>query len=119
MRVCRNLNTHKFVIIIVNVIGLIYLMVIGFLYIGTLPVDKYETSSEYYIYTKNTNLTTIDNLWELSSDLKRKGLIRSKLAFFAKAFIDGNYYHYKEREHELSLSMSADEIINALNCDDR
>lgn len=115
MRVSKNLNTHKFIIVAVNIIGLIYLLVISFLYFGTLPVDKYNDTTEYFIYTKDTSISTLSNLWALSSDLKKAGIIRNKYSFFTKAFIDGNYYHYPEKEYAFSKAMGVNDILSEMS----
>ncbi len=110
-KIYKNPNVHKIVIITVNIIGFMYLCVISFLYIGCTPLDKDNTETIEYVYTKNSELSTLENLWELSCNLKEKGIIRSKTAFFARSFIAGEYYHYKEMVYQLSPSMRVDDVI--------
>lgn len=113
-KLCRDFSVKRLALVIIDIIGVLYMSVMLFLYIGTSPVDKNDDTLISVVIIKDDQLSTLDNLKYISEQLKSSGVIRSKSAFFLKAFLVGEFYNFQEREYEFSLNMSAEDIIKVM-----
>ena len=111
----RDFSVKRCALIAIDVIGTLYLLVILLLYIGTTPVDKTDDTIISVVITKDEKLSTYENLKYISEQLKSEGVIRSKTAFFLKAFLAGEFYSFQEKEYELSPNMSAADVIKVMS----
>lgn len=111
----RDFSIKRCALIAIDIIGTLYLLAILFLYIGTTPVDKNDDTIISVVIVKDSQLSTYENLKYISDQLKSEGVIRSKSAFFVKAFLVGEFYNFQEKEYELSPNMSAADIIKIMS----
>lgn len=80
-----------------------------------MPVDKNDDTIVSVAIVKDDQMSTLENLKYISEQLKSEGVVKSKTAFFCKAFIVGDFYSFQEREYELSPNMSANDIIKIMS----
>jgi cell division protein YceG involved in septum cleavage len=111
----KDMSVTTVTLITIYAIGLIYLIVISFLYFQTKPVDVDDDTIVSVIIVQDDSLSTIGNLKEVAQILKEEDLIRSKTAFVVKSFFMGEYCKIQDKEYELSPNMSAEDIILALS----
>ena len=99
---------------IIDIIGIMYLVCIAYLYVGTLPVNKNDESTTTIIYRLDPSKSQEADLKTLAATLKEENVIRSAGAFYWKSFFIGEYYNYIPGEYEIAPSESADDIIRQL-----
>ena len=104
----------KIVLGVIDIIGIMYLACISYMYIGTLPVDKNDESTTTIVYALDSSRSQEADLKQLAVKLKEENVIRSAGAFYWKSFFIGEYYNYIPGEYEIAPCESADDIMRQL-----
>ena len=99
---------------IIDIVGIIYLGCIAYLYVGTLPVDKNDDSTTTIVYSLDPTQSQEADLRHLASKLKEERIIRNANAFYWKCFFIGEYYNFVPGEYEIAPNESADDIMRQL-----